>query len=498
MEVIYLPPGKYPTGAVFAVVFALFNLYGADPAISILIAGSIAWRLIHSKHPWSQVLLVGSAEAVGFLFALFIFDLVGGRVSSPLADANWLPLSLIFPVYFAVSRLLIKGNNLIGQQPDSWTKWQLGLDAISQVIFTAYGLLLAEAYRQQGLFGLSLAYVSLLAVVYLMRLHTKLRHANYELKIISEVSQSLNSILRRDKVAEMAALAVDRLTSPGFVAVLLPEGPGNEKMKLSAFVETQYGRPVDNQALENWTKTIIQSATVGQPWLLEGVPGPFGKVMRQVLVPLNLESSFLGLMVVGQSDRSGFSEDDFRSLIIIRSHVVAALANAELYEKTEIMAVTDPMTGLYNYRYLYAKLNEELTKAKRSGGSVSVIYLDVNQFKYYNDSFGHQAGDEVLRQFADLIQESIRQSDIPTRYGGDEFVVILPGTNSEEALEVVKRMKANVDAHSFRIANKNVVIRVSFSAGIAAFPEDASTVDDLIRRADKKMYFDKEAGREVV
>lgn len=498
-ERIYLPPGKYPVGTVFATAFSAFLFYGSIPPLyTLFFVGSILARVSSGRYPWTYLVFMGACEALGFNIALEVYSFTGGTVVSPLSAPNWVPLSFLLPVYFLISRAAMKGYALVSRHTDSWSNWHIWVDTVTQVVLTGYGLLMALAFRSQGYFGLVLVYISLLAFVYLMRLHTRLGVANRELQVISDVSHELGAALRREKVAEVASKAVARLVVPDFVGFFLPmrsEGGMEAALEVASFYSPDK-RTLDEGAKQQWVSSVMRiSFSDDTPRWIDGIPGPYGSPCRQLVIPLMNEGEMLGLIAVGQREENAIGGDELRSLHIIRGPVSTALANAMLYEKAEVMAVTDPMTGLYNYRYLHARLDEEITRLRQSGDSVGLIYLDINHFKHYNDTFGHQAGDQILCQFARLISESVRHTDIPARYGGDEFVVILPKTNAQEAWEVVKRIRLAVGAHAFRIPDKNVLIKVGFSAGVASFPEDGSTGDELIHKADKQMYIEKDLGR---
>jgi len=161
-------------------------------------------------------------------------------------------------------------------------------------------------------------------------------------------------------------------------------------------------------------------------------------------------------------------------------------------EDLEKLAVTDGLTGLVNHRALMQRLEEETTRAKRTGRPFCVIMTDVDFFKKYNDEFGHPAGDVVLKQVAQILKEATRNVDCVARYGGEEFSALLPETSAEGAMAVAERMRANVAAAQF--AGREVTV----SIGVAEFPVDANTGAKIIAVADKALYEAKRAGRNRV
>lgn len=161
-------------------------------------------------------------------------------------------------------------------------------------------------------------------------------------------------------------------------------------------------------------------------------------------------------------------------------------------EDLEKLSVTDGLTGLVNHRLLMQRLDEETVRAKRTGRPFCVIMADVDFFKPYNDDFGHQAGDEVLKQVSQILRDATRTVDCVARYGGEEFCVLLPETSADGAMEVAERMRARVAAAPF------VGRSVTFSLGVAEFPTDADTAVKIISVADKALYEAKRTGRDRV
>jgi len=165
-----------------------------------------------------------------------------------------------------------------------------------------------------------------------------------------------------------------------------------------------------------------------------------------------------------------------------------------LHAELEVKAITDGLTGLYNHAHFYQRLGEEIERSKRYKHGFAVVMMDVDSFKQYNDSRGHQAGDDILRLLADCIRKAIRGSDIAFRYGGDEFAAIVVHADSSKARAIVNRINSLV-ATSLRKTTDRAAARLSISAGIACFPDDARTADDLVRIADAAMYDAKRAAQ---
>ena len=161
-------------------------------------------------------------------------------------------------------------------------------------------------------------------------------------------------------------------------------------------------------------------------------------------------------------------------------------------------AVTDPLTGLHNRRYMTGQLDALVARAVRDGMPVSALLLDIDHFKKINDSFGHDAGDEVLREFAVRLASNVRAVDLPCRFGGEEFVVVMPETALQDAERIAERIRMHVSGAPFRVAGGKEVLSVTISIGVAATHGEADTPEHLLKRADEALYEAKASGRNRV
>jgi len=207
------------------------------------------------------------------------------------------------------------------------------------------------------------------------------------------------------------------------------------------------------------------------------------------LVPESGEGDILGTISLYHDAEHTFTADDLRPLTIIARQAAIAISNAHRFEQTEKSAVTDPLTGLPNGRYFSMHLEQELSRARREKEPVSLLALDLDDFKSINDTYGHQQADRVLRELADVFRSQVRDYDTVARYAGDEFFIILPQTTHRQAQETAERVKAAVSSYAPTALHDQV--RISVSIGVVTFPGDAAEVDTLIAAADRAMYADK-------
>jgi len=211
------------------------------------------------------------------------------------------------------------------------------------------------------------------------------------------------------------------------------------------------------------------------------------------MMPLSYEKELLGILVFLSPIPNAIRPYQIELLKVLGNQAAASLANAKFHAEIERMAITDGLTGLFNHRNFQEKLTAEFRRLERFSASLSLLLIDIDFFKKINDSYGHPAGDEVLREVSRIIRETIRSVDIPARYGGEEFAALLPGTNHEGALKMAERLRESIEKTNFPIEGKK--LRVSVSIGAATSPHDAAAKEELVEKADKALYYAKRNGR---
>ena len=223
-------------------------------------------------------------------------------------------------------------------------------------------------------------------------------------------------------------------------------------------------------------------------------------------VPLAAHGETLGVLYIEKAGRSSIPpgllpEDQMEALCrqggAIGERMSLALATLRLREVLRSQSIRDPLTGLFNRRYMEESLERELRRAERNGQTVGFIMLDIDHFKHFNDTFGHQAGDALLRALGDLMGERTRGQDVACRYGGEEFSLILSGASKEASRKRAELLREEVKRLSVTYAGQ-VLGKVSLSFGVAAYPEDGGTADILVRAADQALYSAKAAGRDRI
>ncbi len=222
-----------------------------------------------------------------------------------------------------------------------------------------------------------------------------------------------------------------------------------------------------------------------------------GDVVSQAAVPLRAGENVFGVMVMASATRRELTPAEFERLQVLGNQSSLSLQNALLHGELERLSVTDRLTEMYNHGHFRQRLEEEFKRSQRFGHPLSLIMLDIDDFKAFNDTCGHVRGDEVLKGVSGVIRQNLREMDIAARYGGEEFVVLLPETESEGAVAVAERIRQQVEQLDWQIGCDSPVGR-TVSIGVASFPASAQSAIKLLEAADTAMYRAKRAGKNRV
>ena len=214
---------------------------------------------------------------------------------------------------------------------------------------------------------------------------------------------------------------------------------------------------------------------------------------NMIFVPVGSTGDLKCILILFNKE-GGFTQEDEDSIF---SFSFQAFQTISLQYELARLATTDGLTGLYNHRMFQERLDEELVRAKRYNRKLFIMMIDIDHFKRFNDTYGHQTGDEVLKTVARLIKSNLRNIDFPARYGGEEFIVILPETECNDALRVGERLRKLVENYSFFV-NEDEKARITISVGISCYPKDSTDKAQLVKMADEALYYAKKMGRNRV
>jgi diguanylate cyclase (GGDEF)-like protein len=215
-----------------------------------------------------------------------------------------------------------------------------------------------------------------------------------------------------------------------------------------------------------------------------------------VLIPLKAKDKINGIIAADNFiTKEPINKDDLRMLTMLANQAGLAIENSQLYEKTVMQANLDSLTELWNHGYFQYLLLSELERSRAIKSPLSMVMMDIDHFKVYNDTLGHQSGDKILKELASLLKNQSRKMDFVCRYGGEEFALILPQTDKKEAFSIAERLRIDIEKHTFAHEEIFPTKKLTVSIGIASFPEDGLLPAELIRSSDKTLYQAKNKGR---
>lgn len=215
-----------------------------------------------------------------------------------------------------------------------------------------------------------------------------------------------------------------------------------------------------------------------------------------VTVPLKAKDKIIGVLFADNPyTHKPITNDDIRILIMFANQAGLAIENSQLYEQTLIKSHTDSLTGLWNHGHFQYRLQEEINSTQKTKQSLSIIMADLDNFKIYNDTLGHQEGDKILKEVAQVLGVSARKQDSIYRYGGEEFVILLLQTSKTESCIIAERIRSAVEKYTFLHEEIFPNKKLTVSLGVATFPEDAAAKDLLLEHADKALYNAKRQGK---
>lgn len=223
------------------------------------------------------------------------------------------------------------------------------------------------------------------------------------------------------------------------------------------------------------------------------------RTLSVLCAPLISKNIVLGVveLINKKSKNQRFTKRDLQVLLTLLGPIAVSLHNAILFQEKEKLTITDDLTKLYNNRFINQFLRELIDSHSKKRGRFSVIFLDLDGFKSVNDRYGHLVGGQTLVEVGKLIRAAVREHDVVARYGGDEFVVILPDVSKEESVRFAEKIRSAICNHDFERAIRKE-IRLSASFGISAFPDHADNITELIQKADQAMYEVKYQGKNAV
>lgn len=326
----------------------------------------------------------------------------------------------------------------------------------------------------------------------------------YDQKQLLEISKALNSTLDyRYLIDAILNICLAQLQTLNAAMYLEPEVDSACFRLETSFKgfdfsdsEQEFAIPMDcaliHYLAEKPKATLLRNILLMSEFAGDPVVQFFQKLGVEIIVPLNAKGRVNGLLVLGEKmTYSDYTDDEKEFMTTLASLSGIAVENARLYE----LATVDMMTGLKVHHFFQTKLKEEMERARKKGSPLSLLFTDVDRFKVFNDTYGHQAGDVVLIEVAKQLIRHEGKHDIAARYGGEEFCLILPGSDENQAFALGEKIRKSIEALTVKNPNTGGDLQVTLSVGVSSFRATDRSNKDLIERADKALYQAKHGGR---
>jgi diguanylate cyclase (GGDEF)-like protein len=312
-----------------------------------------------------------------------------------------------------------------------------------------------------------------------------------ELAILSELTPEFHTILDLQQLLDRTLGILERAVPGASLTILLHDEQTDELVSRAVAgkwttIDSPSRMPTD-RGISGWVFTHREGQIVDD---VRADPRYVGdpRVRSELAVPLVSRGQAVGVLVLSHPAVSAFSKRDLTLMETVGAQIAAQIEVAELHERLKRAANTDALTGIHNYRYFYDRLEEEIARAERHQSPLAVAFFDIDELKKVNDTYGHLAGNEVLRMLGQTISERVRTEDVPARYGGDEFAIVMPDTPREESEKVVVRLMEILDQTEVKLPGGGSIKMPARSWGVSSYPMDGRTAEALVENADTRAY----------
>jgi diguanylate cyclase (GGDEF)-like protein len=322
--------------------------------------------------------------------------------------------------------------------------------------------------------------------------------AGRELSILAELTPEFHTILDLQQLLDRTLVVLERAVPGASLTILLHDQQSDELVaRAAAGAWTTIDSPsrmASDRGISGWVFTHREGQIVDD---VRADPRYVGdaRVRSELIGPLVSRGHSVGVLVVSHTNIAAFSKRDLTLMETVGAQIAAQIEVAELHERLKHAANTDALTGIHNYRYFYDRLEEEVARAERHQSPLAVAFFDIDELKKVNDTYGHLAGNEVLRVLGQTITDRVRTEDVPARYGGDEFAIVMPDTPREEAEKVVTRLMEILDDTDVKLPGGGTIKMPARSWGVSSYPMDGRTAEALVENADTRAYARKRVGR---
>lgn len=503
VEFVQIPIGNAFGSLTYGVVLGTMILYGPHVAGPLLFVAYVVVAAIQKKTKQASTILFNASQhSTSSYCAYYVYYFFGGvGFTDKLEPSHLLILIPTTLTYIIVNHLMVYVLFYLQKHRFNLRDyWEMSVqDSLTYLIATPFGVFMLAFSKH-----ISAIFLTFLPLVLFGQM-LKLYHRITKLNSIHELTSRLQSEFDLDKIYSTIVESVEKMTNGAAAATILWV-IHDDRIYPVSMTDPLIADQLPHNGISIEDAGIVAKAVrnkrlegIDDIWKSKDVKPIRGKAHFEsiVVVPLLSRDKVVGVLTCYATRTHAFSPQVREWIKTMAAQVGVIIENANLYRELQEATLRDPGTGLYNYRYFYHELSQRFTKAKEASESLSIMILDIDHFKKYNDTYGHVVGDEVLRQTGQVIQKTVGDKGVVARYGGEEFAVLLdePLDQAKVMVELIRRTVAH---HKFEYQGY-VVQGITVSIGLATYPDHDHDEKELLEKADQAMYWGaKQRGRNKV
>jgi diguanylate cyclase (GGDEF)-like protein len=477
----------------FLQIIGIVFIYNLAAAIAYLLLSHKAGGLQHNDlKSWTRYLnLVMNFQVVLDILVITIGVYLTGGISSLLIP--------VFLVYLPVTNLLLTGRGIFLQTMLAvffiniilWGEF-LGIFSPNQFGIGIYDPSSIYSLDYVATTSIFLSLLLWLAVLVTRKIISHTERTRRQAELLRRMAAAFGSTLEANELIDRVLEYTGRIVPCDAAAVL---GIDEDNLRIINWKGFNISKPMVSlrevapfllqPRANNRIRKLLTSKEL-EFWKL-GEKSPSSGTWAHMIV----REKMIGAVLIARAGKKKFTKEEMFELQTIADHAALTVENARLYDETRRLAHTDGLTGIYNRRFFDQKIREEFHRSLRHGHNFSLLICDLDNFKNYNDRYGHLAGDDLLVELSLIMKSNLRVEDLVFRYGGEEFAILLPQTDMTGAQEIAERLRRAIEVCLFRIAGTKETGRITISIGVATFPQDAKNTRALVDKADRALYIAK-------
>lgn len=489
---------------ILAISIIIFLQYGIVAEVWLVQIGILISQLIiNSKDKIKKIVLTQLMFIWMSMISALGFFLIGGKIGFNIIELNH---QLIPIVCYAITYFVVNNVIIIIYQKCAWGKISKSFseeffwDAVSLLFTLPFGVLMYLARETFGIYPMLIIASQFTLFTFIFKFYNQLHQSHKQINLLNQLITTYTSELDITKTLAALRQALKEVIPFNYSNIYIMKG---NKMNLISSEDNTgqiYIKPYkENECILDkimMDKVILSKKPFlinKQTEILSSESDCFKGCKSFLSVPMIWRDNIIGILNFASLNEDGFSDDEVEIASILANQAGLAIKNATTYQKIEEKSYIDELTSLYNFRAFSNYLNDMLDDAVINERNISLLMIDIDFFKRVNDNYGHQAGNDVLQEIASLFREQTRQGDIVSRYGGEEFTIIIPDANNLLAIEIAERIRSTVEKHVFTVKeslneSKQDEIKITVSIGLSTYPNPALSANDLIRYSDRALY----------